>query len=187
MSTNNEELKSEELENIEKENEEILEQAEIAEEKSELELLQEKNQQLELELQTTKNAYYKAYADLENTKKRLIQDAQMARKYRIQDFMNQILPVLDTLERSLTLQSEDAEFQKLHTGIKMMQEQLLHALKEEGVEEIEANGEFDPTFHQALLTEKVEGTKPNQILEVLQKGYKLKDRILRASLVKVSE
>lgn len=155
--------------------------------KSELELLQEQNAKLEQELQVTKNAYYKAYADLENTKKRLIQDAENARKYRIQDFMNQILPVLDTLERSLKLESEDESFKKLQAGIVMMKDQLLYALKEEGVEEIAADQEFDPTLHQALLTEKVEGVEPNQVLEVLQKGYKLKDRILRASLVKVSE
>lgn len=164
-------------------NEEIVEEIE----KSQEEILQEKIVELEKELEITKNAYYKAYADTENTKKRLIADAENQRKYRIQDFLNQILPVLDTLDRSLQLEGEDEQFQKLKTGITMMKDQLFAALVNEGVEEINNDGEFDPNVHQALLTEAKEGIQPNQILEVLQKGYKLKDRIIRASLVKVSE
>lgn len=156
-------------------------------EKTVEELLQEKIAELEKELEITKNAYYKAYADTENTKKRLIADAANQKKYRIQDFLNQILPVLDTLDRSLQLESEDEQFQKLKTGITMMKDQLFAALVNEGVEEINNEGEFDPNVHQALLTEAKEGIEPNQILEVLQKGYKLKDRVIRASLVKVSE
>lgn len=156
-------------------------------EKTTEELLQEKVVELEKELEITKNAYYKAYADTENTKKRLIADATNQKKYRIQDFLNQILPVLDTLDRSLQLESEDEQFQKLKTGITMMKDQLFAALVNEGVEEINNEGEFDPNVHQALLTEAVEGIAPNQVLEVLQKGYKLKDRVIRASLVKVSE
>lgn len=166
---------------------EIKEEVEEVIEKTETELLQEKVAELEKELEITKNAYYKAYADTENTKKRLIADAANQKKYRIQDFLNQILPVLDTLDRSLQLESEDEQFQKLKTGITMMKDQLFAALVNEGVEEINNEGEFDPNVHQALLTEAVEGIEPNQVLEVLQKGYKLKDRVIRASLVKVSE
>lgn len=166
-------------------------QEEIAQEevveKTELELANEKIAFLEKELETTKNAYYKAYADTENTKRRLMQDAQNQKKYRIQDFLHQILPVLDTLDRSLLLESENEQFIQLKTGIVMMKDQLVSALQNEGVEEIIAEGEFDPNVHQALLTEKVENLEPNQIIEVLQKGYKLKDRVIRASLVKVSE
>ncbi len=166
---------------------EIKEEVEEVIEKTETELLQEKVAELEKELEITKNAYYKEYADTENTKKRLIADAANQKKYRIQDFLNQILPVLDTLDRSLQLESEDEQFQKLKTGITMMKDQLFAALVNEGVEEINNEGEFDPNVHQALLTEAKEGIEPNQILEVLQKGYKLKDRVIRASLVKVSE
>lgn len=156
-------------------------------EKTEIEILNEKIEALEVEVAATKNAYYKAYADAENTKKRLMQEASNQRKYRIQDFLNQILPVLDTLDRSLQLEGEDEQFNKLKTGIVMMKDQLMAALENEGVTVIEDAGEFDPNVHQALLTEQVEGIEPNQILEVLQKGYKLKDRVIRATLVKVSE
>lgn len=167
--------------------EETIQEEVVEVEKSEMELLQDKISELEKELEITKNAYFKAYADTENTKKRLMQEADNQRKYRIQDFLNQILPILDTLDRSLLLEGEDEQFIKLKTGITMMKDSLYAALVNEGVEEISAEGEFDPTLHQALLTEAKEGVEPNQVLEVLQKGYKLKDRVIRASLVKVSE
>lgn len=70
----------------------------------------------------------------------------------------------------------------------MIYDQLMAALEKEGVTEIDAlNQPFDHNVHNALMTEKVEGTPPNMVIEVLQKGYMLKDRILRAALVKVSE
>lgn len=73
-------------------------------------------------------------------------------------------------------------------GVLMTYNQLIESLKKEGVEEIVAEGQvFDPNFHQPLMMEKVEGVESNQVLQVLQKGYKLKDRLLRPSLVKVSE
>lgn len=165
----------------------VVDHQEVEVEKTELDLLQEKMAALEEALKQAKNDYYKAYADAENTKKRLLKEATDQKKYRIQDFLNQILPVLDTLDRSLLLDGDDAQFVKLKTGITMMRDQLIAALENEGVSEIVAEGEFDPTVHQALLTEKVDGLSENQIIEVLQKGYKLKDRIIRATLVKVSE
>ena len=70
----------------------------------------------------------------------------------------------------------------------MIYQQLIHALKNEGVEVIDAlNKPFDPNFHHAIMQEAVEGVESNMVVEVLQKGYVLKDRILRAALVKVSE
>lgn len=70
----------------------------------------------------------------------------------------------------------------------MIYAQLVHALNKEGVEEVEAEGkEFDANFHQAIMSEAVDGVESNQVLQVFQKGYKLKDRLLRAAMVKVSE
>ncbi|MEA5026585.1 Protein GrpE [bioreactor metagenome] len=141
--------------------------------------------ELNSKLAGVKNEYYRAYADAENTKKRLQQDFEMRSKYLIQSFATEILPAIDNLERALENADKDSP---LYVGVDMVNQQLINALKKEGVEEIPALGTaFDPNYHHAILTEKREGVEPNVVIEVLQKGYKLKDRILRATLVKVSE
>ena len=132
-----------------------------------------------------KNDYFKAYADAENTKKRLQQDFALRSKYMIQNFAMEMLSVIDNLERAMDSAEKDTS---LYTGIDMVHQQLLNALNKEGVEVIDALGaKFDPNYHHAIMTEAKEGVESNIVIEVLQKGYKLKDRILRAALVKVSE
>ncbi len=99
----------------------------------------------------------------------------------------EVLPVIDNLERALKqeVKEEDKSF---YDGVKMIYDQLWKALKDEGITEIEAQDKpFDANVHQALLSEKKEGVEPGMVIEVLQKGYMLKDRILRPSFVKVSE
>lgn len=143
--------------------------------------------ELEGEVARLKNEYMKAYADTENTRKRLQTDFETRQKYRIQSFATEILPVIDNLERALA-QPTTPENESYVKGVEMIYNQLMHALKQEGVEPVNPlDEEFDANFHQALMAEKVEGKEPNQVLQVLQKGYKLKDRILRAAMVKVSE
>ncbi|BFL36714.1 nucleotide exchange factor GrpE [Holdemania massiliensis] len=155
--------------------------------KNEIEELKTRISELEGENVRLKNEYLKAYADTENTRRRLQQEAEQTRKYRIQSFALDILPVLDNLERALAIEPTP-ETESYRKGVEMIYQQLIHALTKEGVSEIEALGkEFDPNFHQALMMEAVEGAEPNHVVEVLQKGYLLKDRILRAAMVKVSE
>ena len=144
-------------------------------------------EKLNKEIDKLKNDYARAYADTENLKKRLNVEAEQIRKYRIQDFAKEILPVLDNLERALNTEvsKEDEAFKK---GVQMTYDQLLAALKKEGVEEMDClDKEFDPSLHQAILTEKVEDKGSGIVIEILQKGYLLKDRILRPAMVKVSE
>ncbi len=169
---------SQEIENIE--TEEVVE-------KSEVEVLNETIAKLEEELSVAKNAYFKAYADTENIKRRLQSEADNTRKYRIQSFATEVLPVIDNLERALDNIPADETISNYFVGFNMIYTQLMNALTNEGVTEIEAlNLPFDPNFHQALMSEVVEGVEANTVVEVLQKGYKLKDRIIRPALVKVS-
>jgi len=143
--------------------------------------------ELEGEVAKLKNEYLKAYADTENTRKRLNADFEMRQKYRIQSFAVEILPALDNLERALA-QPRTAENESYAKGVEMIYNQLMYALSKEGVEQVDPiDQEFDANFHQALMAEKVEGVESNKVLQVLQKGYKLKDRILRPAMVKVSE
>lgn len=164
--------------------EEMTNETETTEEKSELEI---ENEALKEEVVKLKNDYFKAYADAENIRKRQERDFELSMKYRIQTFADSILPALDNLERALASEVTEAT-QSYRDGVEMIYEQLMNALKQEGVTPIEAlDKKFDPNVHQALQVEEVEGVKPDTIVEEYQKGYMIKDRVLRASLVKVSQ
>ena len=157
-------------------------------ENKEIEKLNARIAELEAELAKAKNDYYMAYADTQNMRKRLQNDADMIRKYRIQGFAAHILPAIDNLERALNVVSENEEVKNYMNGVNMVYQQIMNALTNEGVSVIEAKDKpFDPKVHQALLQEKVEGVESGIVLEEIQKGYMLKDRVLRATLVKVSE
>ena len=153
-----------------------------------IEELEEEVAKLKEEVAASKNAYFKAYADAENLKKRLQSEADNVRKYRIQGFATEVLPVLDNLERALDVKVEDPNIKNYVKGFEMIYQQLVHILEKEGVKVIEAQDKpFDPNYHQALMQEAKEGVESGMVIEVLQKGYMLKDRVLRAALVKVSE
>ena len=157
-------------------------------EPSEAEVLRAEKEALAAEVNRLKNDYARAYADTENMKKRLEKDFEQRSKYRIQDFAREILPVLDNCERALAVKPKDTEDENYRKAFEMVHRQLRTALEKEGVSEIEAEGQpFDPNWHQAMMSEKAEGVEPGMVLQVLQKGYKLKDRLLRAAMVKVSE
>jgi molecular chaperone GrpE len=156
--------------------------------KKKIEELEEEIVKLKEEAAANKNAYFKAYADTENLKKRLQSESDNVRKYRIQSFAMEILPVLDNLERALDVKVDDQNVKNYAKGFEMIYQQLVHILNQEGVKEIEAlDKPFDPNFHQALMQEAKDGVESGMVIEVLQKGYMLKDRVLRATLVKVSE
>ncbi len=150
--------------------------------------LEKKISELEEEVAKQKNEYYKASADTENLRKRLQSEAETTRKYRIQSVALELLPILDSMERALAVQSDDENIKNYVKGFEMIHDQLVAVLEKEGVKEIEAlNKPFDHNVHQALMQEPVDGVESGIVVEVLQKGYMLKDRVLRASLVKVSE
>ena len=156
--------------------------------KKKIEELEEEIVKLKEEAAANKNAYFKAYADTENLKKRLQSESDNVRKYRIQSFAMEILPVLDNLERALDVKVDDQNVKNYAKGFEMIYQRLVHILNQEGVKEIEAlDKPFDPNFHQALMQEAKDGVESGMVIEVLQKGYMLKDRVLRATLVKVSE
>ncbi len=161
---------------------------ETAEEETVIDLNEEDEiEKLNKEIEKLKNDYARAYADTENLKKRLMAEAEQTRKYRIQSFAREILPVIDNLERALQSEMDEAN-EGFRKGIQMIYDQLIAALKNEGVTEIEClNQPFDPNLEQAILQEKKEDVGSGIVIEVLQKGYLLKDRILRPAMVKVSE
>lgn len=174
-------------EEVKEENTETVESPEQEEDKTETKLkeLEKENEKLKADVAKLKNEYARAYADTENTRRRLQNEFEQLSKYHIQKFALEVLPVLDNCERALAHETSDEAYRK---GVEMIYQQLKGALEREGVTEIEAMDKpFDGNWHQALMSEKVEGVEPGIVIQVLQKGYKLKDRILRAAMVKVSE
>jgi molecular chaperone GrpE len=124
-------------------------------------------------------------AEFENYRKRVARDQESLAARAHERLVKELLPVLDDLERALQAAEEHQEA-KLEEGVRLVQRELTEALAKEGLVEIETNGRFDPHVHEALLTQpsdKDEGA----ILEVLQKGYRLGDRVLRPARVVISQ
>ena len=168
--------------------EDAVEEAQAVEEPDPIEALNQEISELNKQLEESKESLLWAYADTDNTRKRLIREAETAKKYRFQSAAMELLPILDNLNRALDNAPEGEETANFVKGFEMIRTQFLNALSKEGVQEIEAlNKPFDAAKMQALMTEKREGVEPGTVLEVLQNGYTLKDRILRPALVKVSE
>ena len=171
-------------ENKNTEQEELEVQEEISEETQEVSELKKCQQ----DLAEQQDKFLRAHADFENMKKRLEKEKINGLIYANEAFAKDLLTVLDTFENALASidkvesGSEDA-VTKIQEGMGLTYEQLLSILKKHGVEEIESTGEFNPEYHQAVTQMDSEEHNSGDIVQVLQKGYKLKDRLLRASMV----
>lgn len=129
-------------------------------------------------------------AELVNYRKRKDEEVTRMLKYANEDLVEELLPVIDNLERAIKLETEDAseEVKKYLAGVKMIYCNAIAALEKYGVKAIDGNNKpFDPTYHQAVMAETREGVKPGMVLDVLQKGYLLKDKVIRPAMVKVSQ
>lgn len=184
------EERNENLEEVEEtvENTEATEtKEEVVEEKTAEELLQEKVDKLEEELKQSEDKYLRLYAEFENFKRRKNQEIETNNMYKSQKVITEILPSLDNLERALQVESDNEEIKSLLKGVEMVYEGLLNALKAEGVELIETeNAQFDPNYHHAVMQEEDSEKESGAILDTFQKGYKLKDRVIRPAMVKVN-
>ena len=134
------------------------------------------------------NALIRERADFENYKKRNAAAVSRAFADGQLETALLILPVLDNLERALQVEVSEEGAKAIKTGVEMVEKQLREVLGKLGVEEIEALGkEFDPNLHNAVMQEEAEeGQESGIVKEVLMKGYKTKDRVLRHSMVKVT-
>lgn len=139
-------------------------------------------------LEAAEEKYLRLYAEFENYKKRTRAELDTERTYRAQSVLRDILPAIDNIERALAQKGESEAFKSLHKGVEMVYESLLSSLKDNGLEVIEALDQpFDPNLHQAVMQEHDENKDSGIVLDELQKGYKLKERVLRPSMVKVNE
>ncbi len=123
-------------------------------------------------------------ADFANYKRRAEEDKLRAASYGVEKLAVDLLGVVDNFERALDSKDGDDSF---YQGVKMINEQLIGVLNKHDILEIDAKDkDFDPNFHHAVLTEAVEGMEAGKVLDVLQKGYTLKDRVIRPAMVKVT-
>ena len=176
-----EEVVEESVENAE-------ETAEVVEEKTAEELLQEKIEKLEEEVKASEDKYLRLYAEFENFKRRKNQEIETNNIYKSQKVITEILPSLDNLERALQVDSDNKEVKALRKGVEMVYEGILNALKSEGVEVVETeNVQFDPNIHHAVMQGEESDKESGVILDTFQKGYKLKDRVIRPAMVKVNQ
>ena len=128
-------------------------------------------------------------AELVNYRKRKDEEVARMLKYANEDLVKELLPTIDNLERALKLEeeAENEDVSKFLSGVKLIYCSTIATLEKYGVKAIDgANKAFDPTYHQAVMTEAREGVEPGMVLEVLQKGYLLKDKVIRPAMVKVS-
>ncbi|API90584.1 protein GrpE [Virgibacillus pantothenticus] len=142
-------------------------------------------------LQAEKDELYqqllRVQAEYDNFKKRTIKEREAARKYQSQDLIQELLPALDNFERALQVEKTEATA-SIIDGISMVYNQLKEALASQGAEEIPAVGEeFDPNIHHAVMQVEDDDQPSNTVVEELQKGYKLKDRVIRPAMVKVTK
>ena len=131
------------------------------------------------------DAWLRAKAEADNTRRRAQEDIAKAGKFAVEKFAQAMLPVKDSLEA--TLLAESATLESLRAGVELTLKQLAAGMQSAGVTEVQPMGEkFDPHRHQAISVQEVEG-EGNRVLSVLQKGYLLHDRVLRPALVVVSK
>jgi len=146
--------------------------------------IEEKLAQLEAERDEHLNDLKRVAADFENYRKRVARDQESLVARAHERLVKELLPVLDDLERALAAAEEHQEA-KLEDGVRLVHEELKAALKREGLAEIKTNGRFDPHVHEALLSQPSDAEE-GSVLEVVQKGYRLGDRVVRPARVVVA-
>jgi molecular chaperone GrpE len=136
--------------------------------------------------QAPDESYLRLAADFDNYRKRVAREQVELTRRANERLLNELLPVLDDLERALEAAAEHEEA-KLEEGVRLVHRSLLGLVERHGLSEIETEGAFDPHVHEALLAQPGEGAEEGSVLQVLQKGYKLGDKVLRPARVIVAE
>ena len=153
------------------------------------ETCEEKIAKLELEVQEWKNSYTRKLAEFQNFTKRKETEVSEMKKYASEGIIIKLLDNIDNLERAENASAETKNFDALVEGVNMILRNLKYMLSEEGVEEVEAGEgvQFNPYEHQAMMTEEKDDLDNDVIVQVFQKGYKLKGKVIRPAMVTVNK
>ena len=195
MSENKEELNEEQInqeeveQKVEEENETCQSNKESGE-KKEL-TAEEKIAQLEEALKESEDKYFRVHADFENIKKRLEKEKYQAIDYASEKFAKDLLTPIDTLEMALAAEEAAKDLpaeellSKLKEGVELTIKSFYTAFEKHDISIIETDNGFDPNFHDAVMQVDSADHEDGEIVQVMQKGYKFKDRLLRASMVSI--
>ncbi|MFJ7888558.1 nucleotide exchange factor GrpE [Lysinibacillus xylanilyticus] len=172
--------------------ENVVEETEVVEEqKTELtieEQYEAKLAELQAKLDDEESRHLRLRADFDNMRRRNQLDREAAEKFRAQSLLSDLLPVIDNFERALQVEASSEETASIVKGIEMVYRSLIEATEKEGLQVIKAEGEqFDPNIHQAVMQEQDNEKETGVVLRELQKGFMLKDRVLRPTMVSVNE
>lgn len=139
------------------------------------------------EVARLKDQMLREQAEMQNLRKRLQRDVEQARKFALEKFVGDLLPVLDNLERAINAASNEELVKPLKEGVELTCKQFVDVLAKYNVQQINPVGEpFDPQFHEAVTMVPNPSMEPNSVMDVMQKGYTLNERLLRAAMVVVT-
>lgn len=146
-------------------------------------------EQAQMEAAQYREQAVRAKAEMENVRKRAERDSESARKFAIEKFATELLSVVDSLELGLqSAEDNHGDFDKLKEGMEMTHRMLLSSMEKSGIEVINPEGEtFDPAYHEAVSTQPTDELPDNSVASVMQKGYVLNGRVLRAAMVMVAK
>ncbi|MBE6062766.1 MAG: nucleotide exchange factor GrpE [Clostridium butyricum] len=152
-------------------------------EEDELNIMKKENEKLKEELDATKDRLLRLTAEYDNYRKRTTKEKEGIYSDAYVDVVKEILPIIDNLERAI---AADGSLEDLKKGVEMTMKGCQDAFAKLGIEEIDATGEFDPNFHNAVMHIEDENLGTNVVAEVFQKGYKKDSKIIRHTMVKVA-
>jgi molecular chaperone GrpE len=154
----------------------------------EIEKLQKNVADLTYELDNAQQKILRVMAEADNTKRRATRDVENAHKYALEKFSQELLPVIDSLDRALSIEAgEAADVKAIQEGLTLTMQMFEKVWSKFGIKQLNPIGEaFDPTYHEAVTAQPSPGSAPNTVLAVIQKGYLLNDRLVRAAMVVVS-
>ena len=166
----------------------LLTEEDRQEKEKEIDELKKKLEEKEKEIKENHDRLLRLAADFENYKKRAAKEKEEWTKFANEDLIRAILPFIDNLERAVNHAQKVSDVGVLIEGVRLTLQQLLQALNKFGLSTFESVGKpFDPTVHQAMLVVETDQHEPNRVVEEFQKGYLLKDRLLRPATVSVSK
>lgn len=133
------------------------------------------------------NRYLRTQADFDNFRRRTVKEREELAKYASLKLVEQIVPVLDNFERAILASTDNQDFESFSKGVNMIFRQLSQLLEQEGLQQMNAVGQpFNPEYHQAIMQVEADEHEEGIVVEEVQKGYMLKDKVLRPAMVKVS-
>lgn len=150
--------------------------------------LLQKLEDAQAQAQENWDKFLRTQAELDNLRKRNARDLENAHKYALEKFASELLGVRDSLELGVQAAQESDDIEKIREGTELTLKLLVQLMEKNEIGEIDPRGsKFDPDLHQAMMTQESTEAEPNTVLSVMQKGYRLKDRLLRPALVVVAK